>query len=421
MAYIGQVNIGGTTYPVGSMLYGVCDTAIGTAAKTVTMSNFDTLASGVTVHIKFTNGNTAASPTLKIGSTDAKSITNPNGETNCVAGAILSLTYDGTNWVINDGKNTATTFDTLTQTEVNTGTGTTGKLVTAKVIKDTVTNAINTIDGSISGTASAGKTLTAFSQTNGVVNATFGNISITKSQVSDLGTIGAAAAKGVDSSIAENSSSTNLPTSDAVATFVQAQTAGLTGAMHFIGTTSTALTDGATTSTLVEKTSGSLSKTTGFVAGDVVISGDKEFVWIGSAWELLGDEGSYALKSNTASVIPDVTFTTNTKPTLTITSTAVSKLKTAGSFPEMNLYTTAVPNVTNAGSSSSYTVSGATLTLTPSVAPTMGEVLPVISDVVMTGGAMPTFDSVSVGSASGWNAGTQASLTKSAAINVVVP
>ena len=45
------------------------------------------------------------------------------------------------------------------------------------------------MDGSVSGSAGSGKTLTAFSQTNGVVSATFGNISITKSQVSDFPTI----------------------------------------------------------------------------------------------------------------------------------------------------------------------------------------------------------------------------------------
>ena len=50
----------------------------------------------------------------------------------------------------------------------------------------TVTNAINALDGTISGSAGAGKTLTAFSQTDGKVSATFGNISITKSQVSDF-------------------------------------------------------------------------------------------------------------------------------------------------------------------------------------------------------------------------------------------
>ncbi len=50
-------------------------------------------------------------------------------------------------------------------------------------------SAIDALDGSVSGSAGSGKTLTAFSQTNGVVSATFGNISITKSQVSDFPTI----------------------------------------------------------------------------------------------------------------------------------------------------------------------------------------------------------------------------------------
>ena len=55
--------------------------------------------------------------------------------------------------------------------------------------KKYVDDSINALDGSITGTAGAGKTLTAFSQTNGKVTATFGNISITKSQISDFPTI----------------------------------------------------------------------------------------------------------------------------------------------------------------------------------------------------------------------------------------
>lgn len=65
---------------------------------------------------------------------------------------------------------------------------------------------------------------------------------------------------------------------------------GLSNAMHFIGITSTTLTDGSTTSTLTAKSTNSLSKTTGFVDGDVVMDGDqlREYVWSGSAWRLLG-------------------------------------------------------------------------------------------------------------------------------------
>ena len=73
------------------------------------------------------------------------------------ADAIFSYTFDGT---YNASTNKAATVST-------------------------VTNAINALDGGTIGTGDTGKTITALSQTNGQVSATFSNISITKSQVSD--------------------------------------------------------------------------------------------------------------------------------------------------------------------------------------------------------------------------------------------
>lgn len=52
----------------------------------------------------------------------------------------------------------------------------------------TVTNAINALDGGTIGTPSASKTLTALSQTNGNISATFSDISIGKSQITDFPT-----------------------------------------------------------------------------------------------------------------------------------------------------------------------------------------------------------------------------------------
>ena len=110
MAYVGKITgTDGTTGLVGSTLYGTCSTAAGTVAKTVTLAEFDTLITGVTVHVKMTNSNTATNPTLNVNSTGAKSICR-NGTTKVgntegtswVAGAMLSFTYDGTNWVLND-------------------------------------------------------------------------------------------------------------------------------------------------------------------------------------------------------------------------------------------------------------------------------------------------------------------------------
>jgi hypothetical protein len=107
-----------------------------------------------------------------------------------------------------------------------------------------------------------------------------------------------ASGKTIEASLTNDAN--KIPTSAAVYSAIS----GLSGAMHFIGTTTTALTDGATTATLAGS---GLNKTTGFVAGDVVIYDSKEFVWTGSAWEILGDEGSYALKSYTVSAGAELT------------------------------------------------------------------------------------------------------------------
>lgn len=110
MSFAGQVETsGGTLSPVASTLYGICNTAAATAAKVVTLPDYDELIVGTTVHVKFTNGNTAANPTLAVGSTAAQPIyiygTFAPGFTTAstwAANSMLSLTYDGTAWRMND-------------------------------------------------------------------------------------------------------------------------------------------------------------------------------------------------------------------------------------------------------------------------------------------------------------------------------
>ena len=87
--------------------FGSCSTAASTAAKTVTLddSMTFTLAKGASVFVKFTNSNTASSPTLSVNSSTAKNIyrygtTTPgNTETNSwKAGSVVHLVYDGSAW-----------------------------------------------------------------------------------------------------------------------------------------------------------------------------------------------------------------------------------------------------------------------------------------------------------------------------------
>ncbi len=77
-----------------------------------------------------------------------------------------------------------------------------------------------------------------------------------------------------------------------IAVSVTAADLGIANALHFIGETTTALTDGTTTATVI--ISGA-SKTP--ISGDVVLCGSKEFIWNGSAWKELGDGSSHALKT----------------------------------------------------------------------------------------------------------------------------
>jgi hypothetical protein len=60
---------------------------------------------------------------------------------------------------------------------------------------------------------------------------------------------------------------------------------GLTNVLHFLGTTTTVITDGLTTKTVSIN-----SKSVDATSGDIVMYNGSEFIWTGSAWEKLGDE-----------------------------------------------------------------------------------------------------------------------------------
>lgn len=101
---------------IASTFYCTCSTAAATAQKNATPSdscvfNDNCLITGVTVHVKFTNSNTHATPTLKVGTATAKQImaygtTKPgtSATASWYAGAVVSFTYDGTYWLQNDYK-----------------------------------------------------------------------------------------------------------------------------------------------------------------------------------------------------------------------------------------------------------------------------------------------------------------------------
>ena len=124
-------------------LYGECTTAAETAAKTVSISGVTELVEGLTIYVRFTYANGVASPTLQVNSLTAKAIkrygtTAPStsAASSWNAGAVVSLTYDGTYWMLNDWINT--TYSAMTEAEMQTGTATTARNLTVARLKAAV-------------------------------------------------------------------------------------------------------------------------------------------------------------------------------------------------------------------------------------------------------------------------------------------
>lgn len=255
--------------------YGTCSTAAATAAKVVSCSNF-ALITGAEITVKFTTTNTAANPTLNVNSTGAKAIYYRGSAISAgylAANRTYTFRYNGNQYDLVGDLDTNTTYGSMSIDEGAAGTATTNRVLTAANLKGIINSHAPT------------KTGTDASGTWGI------NISgnaTTASKVNNKLTVGSKSYDG--------SADITIAASDL----------GLASAMLFLGTTTTAITDGATTNPI---TVGGASKTV--TAGNVVLYGSKEFVWTGSAWEELGNEGSYKIVQE-AVTDPTASGTSNT-------------------------------------------------------------------------------------------------------------
>lgn len=85
------------------ILHGTCSTEASTAAKVVSDITGFTLTAGVTIHITFTYANSAATPTLNVNGTGAKTVVlNNDNISPWDAGDTVTLTYYDNAWLIND-------------------------------------------------------------------------------------------------------------------------------------------------------------------------------------------------------------------------------------------------------------------------------------------------------------------------------
>lgn len=99
-----------------------------------------------------------------------------------------------------------------------------------------------------------------------------------------------------------NNTNSTIPTTLALTSWLETQIAGLTGAMHFMGVTDPEA--GETPAARIEALYQSKSATP--AAGDIVIDGTAEYVYDGSAWKELGDEGTYATKAELETAVSGI-------------------------------------------------------------------------------------------------------------------
>lgn len=242
----------------------------------ITLPEYPTVHNG-----SFTIKSKVGNVITNIGGTSADA--SSNSAITLIQGDNVTFTNDASNNTITiSSSNTTYEFD-------GTYNASTNKAATVS----TVTNAIEALDGGTIGTPGAGKTLTALSQSNGNISATFGNISIIKSQISDFPTLGTAAGKNFTSSVTENS--TDLVTSGAVWSAID----NLPEPMVFKGSLGT----GGTITTLPAASSSNSGYTYKVITAGTYQSkaakvGDT-FISTGTEWELIpsGDEPSGTVTS----------------------------------------------------------------------------------------------------------------------------
>jgi hypothetical protein len=156
--YVGG-NSGNVIINDAASRFGTCSTAAATAAKTVTVGQFG-LEAGAWVLVLFSNTNSAASPTLNVNGTGAKPIYYRNA---AITAANLTNTrlhmfmYDGTQYEFVGDIDTNTTYSSMSASELSTGTATTGRVISAKVLTDWLISLIGLDPGKLVGVGTDGK------------------------------------------------------------------------------------------------------------------------------------------------------------------------------------------------------------------------------------------------------------------------
>lgn len=281
MAYIKDIQIGDNTYLIEPLLY--TSTVLNSNNTYIATLNNYNIISGSFIYLEISDTNNTA-PKLNVNNTGAKDILyeNTNLQANMlIPGHIYNFIYNGTAWVILGDLGNLPLAANGVRGGVQIGYTTNNENKNYAVQLDQEKMYVHVPwTGTSSWSEISGKPTTLVGY--GIKDATI---------VDDTLTLGPYSSTLV--------TSVNGDTGDVTIT---AADLGLSNALHFIGITSTTLTDGSTISTLTPKSNNSLSKTTGFVNGDVVMDNYqlREYVFVDGAWALLGYTTSQIFDSDSA-------------------------------------------------------------------------------------------------------------------------
>ena len=161
--------------------------------------------------------------------------------------------------------------------------------------------------------AGADTVVTAVNQTNGKISVTHGSINAsaiggvidvehggTGKATLDYDSIligngtGAILTRPIETTLTSNN---NFATNRAIVNYIDNATAGLTGAMHFIGEATVEITNNSSVNPRIDGYNFSTAQ-----PGDVILFNSAEYVWTGANWHLFGDEGSYAIRGSITNV-----------------------------------------------------------------------------------------------------------------------
>ena len=433
-----RVVIGDTIAQIASTAYGECITEANNANKVVAMNGFVTTV-GVTVHIRFINGNTASNPTLNINGSGGIAIvlygTTPAGSEENIdgwpAGAVISFTLIQNNgtyyWVRDLSINTDTTY-TIDQTY----NGTSINPISGAGVK----NALETldVDNASSGNGNhitgfgAAKTLATLTETDGIIAATFQDITIPESAVTNLtDDLAEKAPKNNPefTGVVKVPAITSFSGSDEAATkgYVDSITNGITSPTHYLGDATVTVTPGSGNNPPTISVTLPSTLPSGYTAqtGDIVsdASTNKEYLFNGSIWRELGDEGSYALKNKTDSAIKAASVN-YTAQTLSNNAFNLLSVNTAGTLPTLQTQDVTVTSIDGVGQVTTASVDNGSLIIKIGTNTTKktDQTFKAVKENGFNQGAMPTFNNPlhTVGITTGG-----ATLSVDTSIRVVVP